>query len=87
MERQEVFVKVSEIIRQVLLMKNLKIEPENNLTEDLGMDSLGAVELVNAVEDEFKITINETEMQSIKTVKDAVELIIDKTKHNYKNAG
>ena len=78
MEKQEVFLKVSDMIREVLMAKSLKIELENNLADDLGMDSMGAVEFVNAVEDEFKIAINETEMQSIKTVNDAIALILVK---------
>ena len=78
MEKQEVFLKVSDMIREVLMAKNLKIELENNLADDLGMDSMAAVEFVNAVEDEFKISIDETEMQSIKTVNDAIELIFNK---------
>jgi acyl carrier protein len=81
MEKQEVFLKVSDMIREVLMAKSVKIEMENNLADDLGMDSMGAVEFVNAVEDEFKIAINETEMQSIKTVHDAVNMILEKTNH------
>ena len=81
MEQQEVFLKVSDMIREVLMAKNLNIEMENNLADDLGMDSMGAVEFVNAVEDEFKIAINETEMQSIKTVHDAVKMILEKSNH------
>ena len=82
MEKHEVFLKVSDMIREVLMAKSLKIELENNLADDLGMDSMGAVEFLNAVEDDFKIAINETEMQSIKTVNDAVKLIIEKTDNN-----
>jgi acyl carrier protein len=82
MERQDIFIKVAELIREVMLTKNLKVELESSLTEDLGIDSLGAVELINAVEDEFKIAINEAEMQAIKTVNDAVKLIIEKTDNN-----
>ena len=81
MEQQEVYLKVSDMIREVLMAKNLHIEMENNLADDLGMDSMAAVEFVNAVEDAFKISINETEMQSIKTVNDAVKLIIEKANH------
>jgi len=81
MEKQEVFLKVSDMIREVLMAKSLKIELENNLADDLGMDSMGAVEFLNAVEDDFKIAINETEMQSIKTVNDAVTMILEKTNH------
>ena len=81
MEKQEVFLKISDMIREVLMAKSLKIEMENNLADDLGMDSMAAVEFVNAVEDDFKIAINETEMQSIKTVNDAVTMILEKTNH------
>ena len=83
MEKQEVFLKVSDMIREVLMAKSLKIEMDNNLADDLGMDSMAAVEFVNAVEDDFKIAINETEMQSIKTVNDAVTMILEKTNHAY----
>ena len=46
MEKQEVFLKVSDMIREVLMAKSLKIELENNLADDLGMDSMGAVEFL-----------------------------------------
>ena len=81
MDREQVVQKVADIIRQVLMTKNLKIEPENNLTDDLGMDSMGAVEFVNNVEDEYHIAVTEEEMQKIKTVNDAVKLILNKTNH------
>jgi acyl carrier protein len=81
MDKDTVFVKVSDLIRSVLLQKNLKIEPDNSLSDDLGMDSLGAVELINAVEDEYHISVTEEEMQAIKTVNDAVDLILNKTNH------
>ena len=64
MDREQVVQKVADIIRQVLMTKNLKIEPENNLADDLGMDSMGAVEFVNNVEDEYHIAVTEEEMQA-----------------------
>ena len=81
MDREQVVQKVADIIRQVLMTKNLKIEPENNLTDDLGMDSMGAVEFVNNVEDEYHIAVTEEEMQKIKTVNDAVNVILEKASH------
>ena len=81
MEREEVLFKVSNLIRQVLMSKKLVIQPENNLADDLGMDSMGAVEFVNTVEDVYKISITEDEMQVIKTVNDAVDLILEKASH------
>ncbi len=82
MDKETIFLKVSDILREVLMSKGLKIEMENNLADDLGMDSMAAVEFVNTVEDEYKISVSENEMQSIKTVNDAVNLILEKTNHN-----
>ncbi len=41
--------------------------------EDLGLDSLDAVELISDLEDEFNVTIPNTELQSIKTIQQAVD--------------
>ena len=40
--------------------------------EDLGLDSLDAVELIADLEDEFNVTIPNIELQNIKSVKQAV---------------
>jgi acyl carrier protein len=81
MEREQIFQKVSDVIRQVMMAKNLVVQPENNMADDLGMDSMGAVEFVNAIEDEYKISVTEDEVLTIKTVNDAIELILKKTNH------
>jgi acyl carrier protein len=40
--------------------------------DELGLDSLDAVELIADLEDEFNVTIPNIELQNIKTVKQAV---------------
>ncbi len=42
---------------------------------DLGADSLDTVELVMALETEFNVKIDDTEMEKLFTVGDAIELI------------
>lgn len=55
------------------------IRPESTLVDDLGMDSLDAVELVMACEEEFGVEVDdaeETELEEkVKTVADAVAFI------------
>jgi acyl carrier protein len=41
--------------------------------EDLGLDSLDAVELISNLEDEFNVTLPNIELQQIKTIRQAVE--------------
>ena len=48
---------------------------EASLREDLGADSLSAVELIMALEDNFDIKISDEEMKEILTVGDLVNYI------------
>jgi acyl carrier protein len=54
------------------------IRPESLLDEDLGADSLDCVELGMAIEEEFSVTIEEEEMEKIRTIGEAVKLIDEK---------
>ena len=67
--------KVKEIIAEQLGQDLENVVPEANFTDDLGADSLGTVELVMALEDEFDLEIPEEESTNIKTVTDAVDYI------------
>ena len=49
--------KVKEIIVEQLSVSADEVKPEANLIDDLGADSLDAVELVMAVEEEFGIEV------------------------------
>jgi acyl carrier protein len=52
-----------------------QIVPEARLVEDLGLDSLDAVELAIAVERRFEIEVPEEELTKLKTVADMVALV------------
>ena len=69
------FEKVQEIIaREMDIDKNI-ITMDSRLTEDLGADSLDAVELIMALEDEFNLSIDDDSAMKIKKVSDSVEYL------------
>ena len=70
-----VFDKVKEIISRELNIDSSKVTPEAHLEKDLGADSLDAVEVIMALEDEFDVEISDDAAQNIKTVKDIVSHI------------
>ena len=41
--------------------------------EELGLDSLDSIELIADMEDEFNVSIPNTELQEIKTIRNAVD--------------
>ena len=51
------------------------LRPEASFVDDLKADSLAVVELVLALEQEFKIEIPDEDTEQIKTVKNALDYI------------
>lgn len=67
-----IFEKVRDIIAEELGIEVDTIKLESNLTDDLGADSLDAIELIMAVEEEFDVQIDDNEASNIKLVSDIV---------------
>ncbi len=67
---QEIRVLIADIIE----MEPAKIEPTAHLVEDLGMDSMMALEILAAMEKKYKIKIPEEDLPKITTLQRAVEL-------------
>ena len=69
--------KVKEIIINELGVEPEKVTLEASFVEDLGADSLDAVELVMAFEEEFGIEIPDDAAETIQTFGDAVKFITE----------
>lgn len=67
--------RVKEIISSQLEVSAEQLTPNASFIDDLKADSLAVVELVLALEQEFKITIPEEDTEKIKTVADAIGYI------------
>ena len=70
-----VFEKVKQIIVETLKLDSSIVTLEASLEHDLGADSLDAVEVIMALEEEFDIEISDDASQNIKTVGDIVRHI------------
>ena len=69
------FEKIKAIIADTLSCEEEKITMEANLFDDLGADSLDAVELNMAFEDEFGFAVPDEELGKMKTVADIVNYL------------
>ena len=76
---EEVVSRIKKVITNHLGVKDEKVTENAKFIEDLGADSLDQVELVMALEEEFKCEIPDEAAEKIVTVKDAIELIKNKT--------
>lgn len=80
MNREEILEKVKNVMVDSLDTEVEKITLDASLTDDLEIDSLELVDLTMAFEEEFDIAIEDSELESIKTVKDIVDLFEKKSK-------
>ncbi len=67
--------KVKGIIVEQLGVEESEVTPTASFADDLGADSLDQVELVMALEEEFKLEISDEDAEKIKTVQDAITYI------------
>jgi acyl carrier protein len=72
---QDVTNGLKEIMAARLGLPVEQLVPEARLVEDLGLDSLDAVELAISVERKFDIEVPEEELTKLKTVADMVALV------------
>ena len=69
------FEKVQAIIAKELGIEKDQVKLDSRLAEDLGADSLDAVELIMAIEYEFGIEVDDEAATKIKKVSDIVEFL------------
>lgn len=81
MSVEEAEVKIAERVKDIIVDKlgvsPSEVKPEATFQQDLGADSLDTVELIMEFEKEFGITIPDEKSESIQTVGDAINYIIE----------
>lgn len=78
MERSEIESRLNGLLVSELGLDESKINGDARFEEDLEVDSLGVVELLMALEDEFGVQIPDEEAENIGTVGQAVDLVANK---------
>lgn len=76
---QDILEQMQKIIAEQFGVDEESITENTSFEDDLGADSVDLVELVMAMEDEFKIgEVNEEELTSLSTVGDCVKFLTAK---------
>jgi acyl carrier protein len=75
MQKDEIFIKVTEYLTAQFKIPPEKISPQAHLFKDLGMDSIDALDWFAAMESGIGLPIIEDELKRIRTVQDVVEYV------------
>ncbi len=78
MERSEIEAKLTDLLVDELGLERDDITMDAKFEEDLDVDSLGVVELLMALEDNFDVKIPDEEAEKITTVGEAADMVSQK---------
>ena len=70
-----IFDKIKDIIIEQLQVEESDVNMDTNLMKDLSADSLDAVAIIMAIEDEYGIEIPDEEAEKMQTVGDLVRYV------------
>lgn len=74
MAQRNIDAEVTALIADIIEADAEKIDRNANLVEDLGMDSMMALEILAAIEKKYKIKLPEEDLPKITSVNRAIEL-------------
>ncbi len=75
----ELEMKVKSVIAEKAGKSVSDIRDDASFIEDLGLDSLDLVDMIMKLEEEFGISIPDEDLDKIRTVKDAINYIREKS--------
>ncbi|MBK5246102.1 MAG: acyl carrier protein [Peptostreptococcaceae bacterium] len=74
-----VFDKIKSIIVEQLGVEEAQVKLDTHLMKDLEADSLDAVEIIMAIEDEFDLEVPDEAAEKFQSVGDIVKYVEEKT--------
>ena len=72
---KEVRPRMQKLVAEILEIDGARVRPESRLREDLGMDSLGSLELLSTISEELGIHVDIDDAMDIVTFQDACAFV------------
>lgn len=66
--------RIKEIVCEIVGMTKEEINPDASFMDDMGLDSLRALEILAAIENEFSITIEPERLREMTTLENVIKL-------------
>jgi acyl carrier protein len=77
MKKDEILVRVKEVVSNVLKIDSSEITDDANFVFDLGADSMQSIELVAGFEEAFDIEMDQDKALEVQNIDDAVNFIAE----------
>lgn len=71
---------VRSLIAKHMDMPIEEVQPSSDFVNDIGVDSLAAIELILAAEEEFELDMSDEDAEKLLTVQDAIDYVTARVK-------
>lgn len=71
---QDVDTEIKDLIAKIIEKEPEEIDPNARFAEDLGVDSMMALEILAAIEKKYKITIPEEKLMQFTTLNETIKI-------------
>ena len=75
MTNEEIFDRISNLIKEQLHNEKIEVTVKTNIQEDLGIDSIALIEFIITLEDEFNLNIPDEDVEDIQTMGELVDYL------------
>ncbi|AYO48875.1 acyl carrier protein [Streptococcus mutans] len=75
MTNEEIFDRISNLIKEQLHNEKIEVTVKTNIQEDLGIDSIALMEFIITLEDEFNLNIPDEDVEDIQTMEELVDYL------------
>jgi len=75
MTRDEIFLRVQNILVDMFELDEDSVTIEAHLVDDLGLDSIDAIDMVVKLQELIGKRVEESALRSVRTVRDVVDLV------------
>ncbi len=76
MDHSTAYKLVVEYLSQRFGVPQEKIRPESKMFDDLGLDSIDALDMLALLDKQYHIAVNEEQARKIRTVEDVVQYVL-----------
>lgn len=80
MDKHDTLERIVNLVAVRLKQDPAQISANHEIANDLGADSIDTLELAMEMEEEFGIEISDEELAKVKTIQDALDLVMKKAK-------
>lgn len=75
MTNEEIFDRISNLIKEQLHNEKIEVTVKTNIQDDLGIDSIALMEFIITLEDEFNLNIPDEDVEDIQTMGELVDYL------------